>query len=101
MLILTVTLPLPFDTHCCSGPLSLVAGLQSAEEGDSIARLPFEFPVADQFWDELRLFVQAHATNDPIQPARRGRRKRREKSGGRRGKERIGGRGKEKREGKD
>ena len=49
-LILTVTprthIPLPFDTHRCTGSLSLVAGLQSAEEGDSIARLSFEFPVA-------------------------------------------------------
>ena len=82
--------PTHTHTHCCTSPLALVAGLKSAEEGDAIARLPLEFPVADQLGNELRLLVQTHTTDDAIQPGWVGGRRRVGVGGG--GGEESGGR---------
>ena len=46
--------------------LAMVTGLHSPEQRHAIARLPLKFPESDKLWNELRLLVQAHTSNDAI-----------------------------------
>ena len=50
-------------------PLSVVIGLHSPEEWDSIPRLTLQLPEPNQLRNELRLLVQTDTSDDAIEPS--------------------------------